>query len=239
MDSESTASLRFYNLLAQLDAHKRKLAGAVVVLALAALVMAILQWRKQETENAANRELLMLTVPSTSGELPPGSGQFLKVVNSYPGTQAANRARFLAAGAMFGEGKYAEAQAEFLKVLGSDADGPLASQAALGAAACFEAQGKLNEAAAKYQELISNYGQDPLVPQARLTLARIYEAQNKPEQALKTYDLVARPGAQDVWAGEAAQRREQLLAKFPNLAPVSPVVTTNQTPRLIPSAPLR
>ena len=231
MDSEAPASLRFYNLLGQIDAHRRKIAVALIALAVVLLAVSVLKWRKQEAENAANRDLLMLTAAVTSGGLPPGSGQLLAVANKHPHTLAAERARFLAAGALFTEGKYAEAQKQFDDIQREKSESPFAGQAALGVAACLEAQGKTTEATAKYQDIVSNYAQDPVAPPARLALARLYEMQDKPEQALKAYELLARPGAQDVWAGEAAQRREQLLAKFPNLArPVSPVLTSNAFP---------
>ena len=56
MDSEAPASLRFYNLLGQIDAHRRKIAVALIALAVVLLAVSVLKWRKQEAENAANRD---------------------------------------------------------------------------------------------------------------------------------------------------------------------------------------
>jgi hypothetical protein len=49
-------------------------------------------------------------------------------------------------------------------------------------------------------------------------MARILEGQGKPEEALRVYETVIRPNGMDLWGAEAAERKEKLLIKFPNLA---------------------
>ena len=142
----------------------------------------------------------------------------------------------MAAGFLFGSGKYAEAQKQFDKFAADYPESAFKAQAVFGIATALEAQGKTNDAVTKYVEVTRTYSTDPVADPARLALARIYEVQNKPEEALKLYDIVTKPGAISVWSSEAGGRREILLQRNPKLAAaITPAVTiSNMVPAKLP-----
>lgn len=205
-----------------------------IVTAIAAVVIAgiaLVSWKKKENEASANSALSALpSLVGTTAKTEEASPEaFQKIADKYPQTGAGNRAALLAAGALFGEAKYAEAEKTFSKFLSENEESPLRAQAAVGVAASLEAQGKVSEAITKYQDVISKYPGENVVSPAKLTLARLLESQNKPDAALKLYeDLTRSQNPYDPWSAEAGERREALLQKFPNLkAPVA-----NTTPAI-------
>ncbi|MBI3853695.1 MAG: tetratricopeptide repeat protein [Verrucomicrobia bacterium] len=223
MGTEITTSTRFYDFLAWLDANKRRLIVAVVILAVAGLVTAFMIWRGNQRELEANEALSNVQPGRTSSrqiEVVP-SEAYLKVAMEFNGTSAGARALLLGAVSLFVEGKAAEAQAQFTKFQPEYPDNPLLPEAIMGIAACLEAQGKSAEAITKYQEVISRFPRDHTVGQAKLALALIYENQNKPEQAQKLYAELTQGTAYSSSGAEAGMRLEELLLKHPGLAPTN------------------
>ncbi len=223
MQSETKAeSFDFDNFLTWLYANRVKVAVIGAILAATIFAVAFSAWKKGQKEGDANGALFAL---------PPAVGQsakatkanpegYLKVAAEFPNTQAGERAHLLAAGLLFTDGKYAEAQTQFAKFLEERADSEFRSQAAVGVAASLEAQGKIGESITKYQEVITKYPGENVVSPSKLTLARLLETQNKPEDALKLYDELMRSNnPYDPWSAEARERSELLLQKFPNLKP--------------------
>jgi tetratricopeptide (TPR) repeat protein len=220
MQSETeNNSLDFDNFLTWLYVNRVKVGIVTGIVAVVIAGAAIISWKKKENEknaNAALSALPSLIGPSSRSEATPEG--FQKVANEYPDTGAGQRAALIAAGVLFSEGKYADAEKAFTKFLNENEEKDLLAQAAVGVAASLEAQGKINEAIAKYQELISKYSGQNVVSPAKLTLARLLESQNKPDAALKLYeDLTRSQNPYDPWSAEAGERREILLQKFPNL----------------------
>lgn len=211
--------------------RKRLIIGAIVVFGIGAII-AIVIWHNDKTEADANAELMAL--PSVYGANPsythPTAYALDQIAKQYPGTPAGEHAEILAASVLFTDGKYADAEQAFKKFLSDHNNSSLAAQADIGIAASVEAQGKTSDAIAKYQDVIGHYPGDAyIVNPAKLTLARLFEQQNKPDQALKYYDELAKsPSQYDPWAGEARDRREQLLAKHPELN--KPAVSMTQSP---------
>ena len=214
-----------------------------VTAAIVAVVLtgtAIFSWKKSQNEMKANAELFALPalVGANAKATPARAEDFQKLAQEFPDTQAAERAELLAAGILFTDGKYADAQKGFSKFLEQREQSPLQAQAAIGVAASLEAQGKIPEAVAKYQEILSKYPGQNIISPAKLTLARLLEGQNKPEEALKLYaDLTRSNNPYDPWSAEAGERRELLLQKFPNLKPAPPAMTTPTTQLIAPTAP--
>jgi tetratricopeptide (TPR) repeat protein len=207
-----------------LEVNKKRLViGAVVLVAVGfgAYVVGHLADQKEANASAA---LLKLRAPVNAGtnQVAIPSSDYLKVAAEHAGTAAEQRAVILAAGALFTEGKFADAQAQFERVQKDFTGSPWAADAAYGVAASLEAQGKRDEAVTAYQRVTAAYAAEPVANDAHLALARIYEAKGQPDLALKQYDELAKPGAggMTMKTQEALMMRERLIKKFPSLAPV-------------------
>ncbi len=205
-----------------LEVNKKRLAigaGALIALGFGVYVWNYLDRQKESTASAA---LLELRPPINSGTNQPviSSAQYLQVAESHAGTAAAQRAIVLAAGALFSEGKYAEAQAQFERLLRDHPASVWAADATYGIAASLESQGKRDEALTAYQRVLTSYGSESVAVNARLALARIYEGKGQPDLALKQYEEVSRPTPMGMTMSqqEALMRREKLLKKHPNLS---------------------
>lgn len=220
MSSETTSSTGFYELLAWLETHRKQLIVAAAAIAVAGCGIALYRWKSNQTEWAANEALLNLRPPPGAGETPsePLASDYLKIVNAYPKTDAAERALFLAAGALFSEGKYSEAQAQFGQFLREHENHSFAASAALGVAASLESQGRTEEALTAYQHIVTRYPKAAVVDNAKLAMARLYEAKKQPQQALKLYNELVTPTARTPLASEATTRKDALLSAHPELA---------------------
>jgi TolA-binding protein len=135
----------------------------------------------------------------------------------------------MAAGNLFTENKFSEAQAQFEKFTREYHDSPLMGQALLGVAACLDAQAKTDAAIAAYKNLIDRHPSDIVVPQAKFALSRLYEAQNKPDMARDLLQDVERGNPYTSLGNEAGMRLEELIAKYPQLAP-PPLATSTNAP---------
>jgi predicted negative regulator of RcsB-dependent stress response len=158
-----------------------------------------------------------------------------RFATEHAGTRAGTQALLLEGGALFTENKFAEARSCFEQFLGKAADSPLAVQASFGVASSLEAEGKASEALLKY-EALARLTRESLADSAKLGMARIQVAQGKPEAALKIYQQLGE-NPNSMAAAEARLRAEQLLQKFPNLAPANaPAKATVETPVPLPQA---
>jgi predicted negative regulator of RcsB-dependent stress response len=214
-------SMDFDNFMAWVHYNRKPIAigGTILVVVLAAF--ALYGWKKNQDELNANAAIFALPSLIGAGEQTENARaeDFEKIASAYPDTQSADRAEIIAAGLLFTNGKYAEAEKQFTKFSNENEGSPLQAEAALGIAASMEAQGKIPEATAKYQELINKYSGSNVVAPAKLTLARLLETQNKPDEALRLYDdLMRSNNPYDPWAAEARERREMLIQKHPDLA---------------------
>lgn len=233
MRPETAESTWLYEFLAWLELNKKRVlvgAGAVLLLIVALYVYF---WQRQQSELEASSALLTLKALAESEEdTPANAADFLKVAVAHRSTQAGERALLLAAGALYREGRYAEAQAQFEAFARAAGGSTLAPIAALGIAACLDAQDKVDAALGSYQGLVNQYPADPASARARLNMAALYEAKNQPEQALKLYDeLTASASGMSGTSMDAMRRRQALLQKHPELAP------TNAPPRVVASPP--
>lgn len=232
MSSDITDTTWFYEYLAWAETHKKQIIATVVGVAIVALVISYAVWRKGQTAMAANEALLKITTSAIMGEKEstPSAEAYLRVADEYPSTLAGGRALLLGAGALYNEGKYAQALEQFRKFQKEYGHPDLDPIAAFGVASALDAQNKVDEAIQAYQEVIRQYGKESVAAQARLALGRLQESKNQPEQALKLYDELLKDAAPSTWSNEAQEQRERLLARFPNLAPkvdVSASAATN------------
>ena len=223
---ESTLTVEF---LAWFEVNKKRLATAGAALLGVAFVAYVWNYLAEQKEIKANDALLAMNV-SLNGQtnIPPAkSTDLLKVASDFSGTKTADRAAFLAANALFAEGKFAEAQSQFDKFQSEHLGNPLAGPAAIGAAAALEAQGKVNEALAAYTAISSRYPNSSVVTQARFAAARLNEAKGQHAEAYKLYEDLSKATSFSVWVAEASQQKETLARKFPDLAKPKAVITTN------------
>lgn len=231
MESDVSHSATLWKLYAWADARKKQLAYALIGAVVVALVIGYIVWQRAEKEDAASHALATVHMRQLASPMPSpdAAGQYLKVAEQHPNTDAAVRALLLAASAQFVQGNYAEAQSQFQKFARDHTQSPLVGQALLGVAASLDAQNKTNEAATAYQQLIERRPNDSVTPQARFALARIYEAQGKPQQAKTLFEEITRNDPYGSLGSEAGIRLEELLAKHPELK-TAPIIGTNAVP---------
>ena len=227
--------------LTWLEVNKKRLAVAAVALLVAGFAIYVGNYMSEQKEVTASSALLQLrpTGNSPTNMIPVPSAEYLKVSQAHGGTAAGERARLLAAGALFTEGKYSDAHAQFDGFIRDFPASPWAGEAAFGIATSLEAQGKNDEAITAYQRVVTSYATDAVANQSRMAMARIHEAKNQPELALKQYDDISKQsaaGGMGSMAGqEAFMRKQELLRKHPNLVPpptnaaptIAPMVMTN------------
>jgi len=174
-------------------------------------------------------------VPAPGQEPKPvTAAEFLKVADDFSGTAAAERALMLAAGALYEENKYPEAEARFTQFVTKHPSSKHVAQARLGIAASQDAQNKYAEATAGYESLSTSAAGSSESNQAKLALALLYERDGKADQALKLYDELNRQNPPSMWSSESRLRREELLKRNPTLTPApSPA----SAPLVGPTAP--
>ena len=212
--------LSVYDLWAWFETNKKALIIGFAAAVIIGFGIAAYRYSSQQNELAASEALLKLKAPLGASETvaQPEPGAYLKVAEEFSGTSAGARAVLMAGTALFGEGKYQEAQAQFDKFLKDRPQSPFAPTAAYGIAASLEAQKKLDEALAAYQNLSVRYPNSAVLNDAKLGIARIYEAKNQPELALAQYEELSKPGLMSTATAEAMARKKDLLLKNPELA---------------------
>ncbi len=195
--------------------RSRIIAGAGVVV-VGVLVFLFIRWQHDQNESAASSALSAVLNGSGNAAQPSGAA-LLAVADAHSGTQAAERARLLAAGRLYVEGKYADAHTQFDKFTVDYPESPLFNTALLGLASSLDSQNKTNEALAAYQRLISTAPNDPIAARARLSKARIHEALNQAATAVALYDEISRSQTAGDLGQEAAILRARLVTAHPEL----------------------
>ena len=218
-----------YDAMAWLELNKGKLGLFALLAVLIGFGVATWRYFNEQQELKASTALLELRpvlTPQTNVP-PPQASALLKVAEDFSGTHAAQRAKFLAAQALYTEGKYAEAETQFGNFVRENAGSPWVPMAAYGQAAALEAMNKTNEALTAYQQIATAYANSSVMDEAKLAIARIYETRNEPQQALRIYNelLPATPEGMGMGNPEAMERKDALLRLHPELG-------TNQAPAL-------
>ncbi len=206
------------NALAWVELNRQRLVAALVGLIVLYGVLYLYRHYAAEKELKANAALLELRQRPGAPDSAPKAADYLKVAEQHASSSAAPRARLLAAGAYFTDGKYSEAMAEFERVLASGSSQQIGAQAAYGIAACLDAQDKTDQALAKYQEVAAQYPEDSVAGQARLSMARLQESRQQPAAALRLYDELLKDREQGAFSQQAARFKEEILKRHPELA---------------------
>ena len=234
MQSEVAQLPLSHRLWAWFETNRKPALIGILLAALAGLLIWVMIWHQQEKRVAAGDAVSDVAVMLMNGT--PRSemaNAYLKVAANYPNSSSGARALILAASSLFADGKFSEAQAQFEKFTREYRDTPFTGQALLGVAASLDAQGKADAAITAYKSLIDRHPSDVVVPQAKFALARLYEAQGKPELAKDLFQDVERGSPFTSLGNEAGMRLEELIAKYPALAPAPPAPATNLPPKLL------
>jgi tetratricopeptide (TPR) repeat protein len=230
MEADVSSTTWFFDLIAWVHARRKHvMLGAVAVVGLG-LIAGLIIYQVTQREVRASKALSDVRVPpSPTGALPPGlADAYLKVAKDHAGTEAAARAILQAAGTLFAEGNYREAQTQFERVTKEYPTSAWQAQALLGVAASLQAQRQYPEALIRYEELRRRYASAPVMDEAKLNMGRIYEAQGKHAEAWKLYDELAKASPYTGFGSEAGVRKSDLEEKYPELAQTNappPVVT--------------
>ncbi len=232
MSSDSNVPGSLYDFVAWLEVNKKQIIVVSVVLVVAGFAAYVWSYHQDARDLEANDALVSLNAAAESPrDRKPDPAALLKVAKDYAGTTAAERAKLLAAGAMFESGNYSEAEKLFDQFLKDRPGSPLAPSAAYGVAASLEAEGKVDQAIAAYQNVTVKYPNSSVAAEAKLNLARNY-TKTQPAAALKIYDELSAGGP--MRAPEILMLRERLLSEHPelrktNAAPAKVTGTTGST----------
>lgn len=234
MSLEAQDSSLSFDVLTWIEEHKQQLKiglGVVIVGVTGAII-----WHNHVIASEAEASHAVVG----AGSLPPGSTNkvssdtWAKLANQYSGTEAGRRALFLSASQLFQEGKYVDAEAKFNAVLSQGAKDSMTASAAYGKAVSLEAQNKLPDAIAAYQLVATSFKDEPVSEMARLGKARTHESSKQFEQALAIYDEFTKSTSQSPNARKAAELRDTLLSKHPELS--KPASLTNSVNVVAPAA---
>ena len=218
-----------FNAWTWFEKNKKQVVVGVIGIAVVAVVVATSNASKREKEEKAGQELsraLLSPLLNRTSQADSAEG-LLKVASANGGTQAGRQALLLAGGALYGGGKFAEAQAAFERFGREHSGSELAPQALYGVGAALAAQGKNEEAAKTYKETVDRHPSSSVANQARYSLASVLSAQGKLEQAMMLYDEVGRVDAGSSLGNEASLRAEELRAKLPAVFAPAPIAGTN------------
>ena len=214
-----------FDFLTWFELNRLRIALGLAVVVVGVVGFLFIRWQKDQTELAADSALMAL-IGSETAASPVSSKALLAVAESHSGTRAAERAQLLAAGRVFSEGKYSEAQSMFEKFNVDFPESTMAATAFLGIATALDAQNKTNDSISAYQRLISGFATDPLALRARVNKAHLHEGLNQATTALSLYEEVARSASTDPIGQEAAIARARLIAAHPELAPSNSVTNS-------------
>ncbi len=229
MDTNIEESPAIFNLMAWIEKNKKQVVFGLIALVVIAIGIASNNASKREKEQKAGQELsraLLSPLLNRTSQAESADG-LLKVASANGGTQAGQQALLLAGGALYGGGKFAEAQAAFERFGREHSSSELAPQAVYGIGAALAAQGKLDEAGKSFKDVVDRYPNSQVAKQARYSLAGVLNTQGKLEQAATLYEEVARSDAGSSLGNEAAQRADEIRAKLPAVVPPAPVAATN------------
>jgi predicted negative regulator of RcsB-dependent stress response len=225
---DTSPELILYKVWPWVERRKNELIGGLVVILLAAGVVFYLSSARAAKDVEAGEAVTAVVMnPAALGSGSQLASSLKVVADKYAGTAAADRAELQAAGALFDDGNYADAEAQFKKYLDTNPTGPLAATAAFGIAVSQEAQNKLDLAAASYQRVTSAFSTSQCVSPAEYALGRIAEQQNKLSEAVAHYQkAVAAATFGGTIRNQAMMRGQELQAKLAATAPKPAMMTT-------------
>ncbi len=226
------ASAPSFDFMTWFELNLRPIVAGVGVLCAIVVGVMVVRARHQAAVQNAAAQLLALMPPSGPGQtpLPVEPQKLLQLSQQFAGTPSAIQARLLAAGQLFADGKFGEAQTQFTGLEDAASDSPFLGIALLGVGASLDAQNKTNEAITAYDRVISLFPNEGPAQQARLAKARLIQGA-QPPQALSLLEDILRNEYALGYQELAGAARLRLLAQHPELD--VPLVSTNQV-RVVP-----
>jgi predicted negative regulator of RcsB-dependent stress response len=213
-----------HRIWAWFETNKKPAVLGTTIVVVVGLISWFVSWQRQEKQVAAGNALSDVAARTIGGgaNRADAASALLGIASAYPNSSAGARALLLAASSLFTDGKYSEAQAQFEKFTREYRNSPYTGQALIGVAASLDAQNKTDAAIAAYKDLVDHHPNEIVVPEAKFALGRLYAAQDKPELARDMYQDVERALPFTTLGNEAGMRLEELMAKYPKLAPAAP-----------------
>lgn len=149
------------------------------------------------------------TYPSEKAKLEAALPKFLATADAYPSSDSGQTARYHAASALVGLGRFDEAIQQYDRII-SDGSGLLPQMARLGKAEAQLRGSKYDAAIATFKELSERT--DVKLPKEALLLelARAYKAAGKNEDARKTLNQIVEQHAESPFAAEAKTELEKI-----------------------------
>jgi len=237
MQSQDAADTFLIKWWPQIEANKNRIFAVAAGAAVVVLIVIFISWRREQNQIAAGEAMTsaMLTIPPNSE---PGkvADTYLGIADQYHNTPAGEHSLLQGAAALFGEGKYTDAQAYFQQYAQAHPDDEFAGQAALGVAKCLEAEGKLNDAQGAYQHVINDIPDAQAVIDAKFSLAQVDLQQQRFADALQLFEDVAKSDPYGTLGNEAAQYVFNLRSKVPVTPEATPTASPLTTPLAMPAA---
>ena len=220
-----------FKIFGWLHANRKPVIAAGTVVAVGAIGFGLYNWKQGQNDLDANAKLLSL--PVGNNFVVGGSSDTLsQIATDYSSTPAGEYAALLAAENSFVKGDYSQARQAFFKFQTDHPGSSLSAQAGVGIAASFEGEGKIPDAIQQYQKVITANSTDgSIVEPAKLTLGRLEEEQNHFDLAFSQYrDLAQMSDPNSLWAEEAKERLQLLVANHPDLIKQMMPATSAQSP---------
>jgi TolA-binding protein len=221
-NTHASQSPDLYKVMAWFEKNKTQVVYGTAIAIVAGIIVFFVIWRGNQKQQAAADAFSKVFVSqimernATDGKL---AEDYAKVAAQHGGSKAGMRAELFAAGSLFTQGKYAEAQAGFQKLIHDYSGSALIPQAMFGVAASLEAQGKTEEAITSYNDVFVRYPRESVAPQAKFAKARLYNGQKKAKEAYELLDDVAKNNPTTSIGMEASMLATEILAAHPELAP--------------------
>ena len=155
------------------------LTNAAVVLLVAGVIFATIEWRKNRIANA-NQEFRTAQSIEELGDF----------VSKYGSMKIANAARLRLAAAYFDAGRYEEAFAAYQACLTKGVPNGFAEVAQMGRAHTLEALKRLDDAHAAYSAFAATYPTHFLTTQAQMGLARVTALDGKKDEAKRLLETL-------------------------------------------------
>ena len=149
--------------------------------------------------------------PSEKAKLEAALPKFLATADAYPSSDSGQTARYHAASALVGLGRFDEAIQHYDRVI-SDGSGLLPQMARLGKAEAQMRSSKHDAAIATFKEISERTDSQLPKEAVLLELARAYKAAGKNEDARKTLTQIVEQHAQSPFAAEAKTELEKIGA---------------------------
>ncbi|MBA2302552.1 MAG: tetratricopeptide repeat protein [Acidobacteria bacterium] len=207
----------------------------MVALVVIAIIAGYTMWRSSRNARADSAlaaglalfeaPVIPLAPPAPGSPLPvqqPGTFQterekleaalprLLEAADGYPGTDAGVAARYYAASALGGLGRFAEAEQRYQQVVDKAGSRIYGRTARLGLADAQAAQGKYDSAITIYRELSTDANSQIPVDGVLMALGRTFVRAGRADEAARAFSRVVDEFPQSVYAADARREREEV-----------------------------